>query len=142
MAEEPVMQSALFPFHKALVERCNSDEALMEVITGLHEEYVPEGTKLPYVIVGEPNADTVLLRNAKYQPITFTFHVWSQSPSKMETYDIQNKLTAALTRSPLKVEGRFLLRRFRILGETVVADADGNALMHGILRIRAQIFQY
>lgn len=132
-----MIKTALEPLQKALVERLETDPILMAMINGVYDE-VEDGTKLPYVQIGDDTANPYDTKTSYGEDATITLHCYAQGPGKTRAKQILNVVLQAITAKPLQIEGGFEVEG--IQREFVEVYQDGKAY-HGVCRFRVYIKQ-
>lgn len=129
--------SALWPLQKALSARWKADAALMARLPGgIHDGAAPEGTAVPYLVIGEPTETPVEAFGASGYSDTITAHVFSEYKGRKEALEIVELMNSALT-TPLALDGH-TSARLRQEFLTVLVEEDG--IRHAPVRYRASTF--
>ena len=133
-----LLKTALPELHKALYAGLTSYQPLMDVATDVLDD-VEEGQVFPYITVGDPVANPWDTKNTIGENLVFTLHIWSQTNSKGQTYQIMNLIHAALSR-PQTIGGGFVVVKFEREGQRVFTDID-QTTRHGVMEFRAYVNQ-
>jgi hypothetical protein len=99
---------------------------------------VPEGTPLPYVVIGEDIATDWSTKLQNGQEVTVTLHVWSDYDGMAEVKALASTVLETLTANPLSVTGfDMVLCRLDLL--QFLVDAEG--YRPGVLRLSFKILE-
>lgn len=99
---------------------------------------VPEGAKLPYVVIGEDIATDWGTKLKDGQNVSVTLHIWSDYNGMAEAKEMASTVLEALTSEPLEVQGfDFVLCRLELL--QFMVDPEG--YRHGVVRLSCKILE-
>lgn len=98
------MTTALWPLQRAVYAALTADTALMQLVTGVHDE-VPETAAYPYVSLGSITEQVDDAHNQRGLTTNLVMHVWSKYRGFREAAEILDALDAVLDRQPLTVTG-------------------------------------
>ena len=118
----------------AVVERLKSYEPLCEFVGEQVYDDVPQGTKFPYVVVGEGDSVSYDDDCNTGADSDVTIHVWSRYPGRKEAKQILQTIYDALNRYGLVIEGSNTILLEAEYQETFL-DPDG-LTRHGVIRFR------
>lgn len=99
-------------------------------------DHVPQGTAMPYVVVGEMSMIPFDTCSTTGDELMVTIHTWSSYRGRKETRDLQATIYGALHRSSL--DGLAGLIDCEIDMAQDFLDPDG-LTRHGVQRVRIQI---
>ena len=129
--------SALWPVQKALVGRLKATPALIARVSGVYDGQAPQGTSMPYVVVGEATERDASAMAERGFSDTITLHVWSAYPGRKEALEIVGMIDLAL-RDPLSLEGH-TEADLRLDFATTLVEEDG--VRHMPIRYRFSTFE-
>lgn len=118
---------------KAIDKALKADTALMAAVTGVFDE-VPQGTKYPYVVIGEDTALQWDTGSSVGSESTLTIHVWSRDAGRQECKEIMSLVYDVLHEAELSVDDAHAVFCYWEFGETLL-DVDGKT-RHGVMRFR------
>lgn len=72
----------LYDFQKKVYQNLNVTD-VKAVAKGIYD-YIPEGSKFPYIIIGEDRADSYNTKTEKGKEITTTIYVWAESRGMLD----------------------------------------------------------
>lgn len=115
------------------------DATLGALITGVYDS-VPEGTALPYVVIGDPSSADWDTKDTKGQRGLFYIHVWSEYAEWSEAYSIMDRIDTLLAGASISLSVLTALA-LRVTQVTCLRDVapHGRELRHGILSVEFTI---
>jgi len=132
----PSIKTSLDALQAALYDQLSEDTALTIKVKGIYD-YVPENTKYPYVVIGDPTVSPFATKTSHGEEILVNLHSYSDYKGKSETYGILNLMIQAITKTDLQLEG-FTFIRLELEGMNVITDIDGKT-KHGIARFKVWV---
>jgi len=124
------MKSPALTLQKAIYERLNGVVPVYDT--------VPEGTPLPYVVIGEDMATDWSTKLQNGQEVTVTLHAWSDYDGMAEVKALASTVLETLTATPLSVTGfDMVLCRLDLL--QFMVDPEG--YKHGVLRLSFKMLE-
>ena len=119
------------PIQAALYAALTADSSLMAVVSGVFD-WVPEGTAMPYVTIGETLATPRNAHDRFGRRHVTTVHVWSDQQGFKETNSIMTLIVQALDHQVLTVVGHDAVMVHYEFEQTL-NDPDPE-IRHGVLR--------
>lgn len=125
-----------WPLQQALFAALSADAALTALIgAGRVHDDVPQGTSLPYIILGPSTAQDWSTGGEDGTEHSFAVHVWTDARGKRQAYAILAAVRAALHEKPLALAGHALVN-LRHQRSEVGRSRAGEAI-HAIASFRA-----
>ncbi len=103
-------------------------------------DYVPEGSTLPYVTVGEATIIEDRSRPRTLVQVTHTIHIWSASEGFDEALRIEEEIERALRGSSLAIDGWDVLSGATFEFGQTLRDPDG-VTRHTVMRYRWHLLE-
>lgn len=122
---------------KGIFDALDGDASLSALIEGVYDD-VPEGSALPYVVIGEDTAVNIGTKGLDGLEHTVTIHCWSQYRGRKEVKEIMEAVYNVLHDEALSLTGSTLVNIKHEFAQTIVEN-DG-ITRHGIMRFRAVVF--
>ena len=94
----------LGPVQEAVYDVLTGDTTLMGLIVGVFDE-VPEGTRYPYVTIGEALEQPANSHDRFGRETVLTLHVWTDTRGFSKGTAITSRLVSLLDHQPLTVAG-------------------------------------
>lgn len=127
------MKLPQWPLQAALQTRLKAD-----LTTPVYDE-VPDGTALPYIVLGDDTGSPYGNKLSRGQEVTTTLHIWSKKPGMAEVKKLMDQVVRSVTRESLNLGENFRATRAAIdINETL---RDPNGWRHGVLRFRFKILE-
>jgi hypothetical protein len=101
--------SCMFELQKAMYRALTADEALMAMLHGGVFTYVPQGTKFPYVVLGEASAKDYSTSTSLAEEIIATLMVFSRERGNKEVLDCLSCIRDVLHGAHLPLQGCVLV---------------------------------
>lgn len=129
-------KTASLPLQKAVYKRLAEDVILNTMVSGVFDE-VPEGTRLPFVHLGDETITPYDTKLSYGEDNTVTLHIYAPGPGKVLTKQIADVVLQAMTATPLELEG-FTFDGLELDQLEVFPDEKA---YHGVCRFRIYIRQ-
>lgn len=96
--------------------------------------YTPSNAKFPFVALGEEYITGASTKSKQHFEIVHSIHAFSNSKSKAEINDLNNKIISVLSELPFPLGNGFYVSRVNLeLLETLI-DPEVDNVFHGITR--------
>jgi hypothetical protein len=129
---------ATIDLQRAVVARLRGNAPLMARVTGIWDGLAPQGTAMPYVVIGEPDEDEAMVMGRGYE-LTVSLHVWSGTTGSSREAQEVARLIALALREPVEVPGYTDAALRPDSPATVLVEEDG--LRHAWMRYGATIHE-
>ena len=128
-----IPESPMGAVQTAVYELLTADTALMGLVTGVFDE-VPEGTRYPYVVLGESMEQPDNTHDGFGRETVETLHTWWDRRGMAQGKAIMSRLVELLDHQPLTIVGQHHVVTRYEFAQTL---RDPNPkLRHGIQRFR------
>lgn len=125
---------SMLSLQKAVYEALSHDEQLAMLVTGVYD-YVPQGSSLPYVSIGQLTAEEFGSHTTEGMNVLIQIDTWYRGTGRKGLRTIMGNVYRVLHKSALAVEGQHLIDiRFEFADTDL--DPDG-VTFHGVQRFRA-----
>jgi len=124
-------ESAMGPIQTAIYTALTGDTTLMTLVNGVYD-WVPEGTLMPYVVIGEAMATPRNSHDRFGRRNVETLHVWSQQQGMKQINAIMSRITTILDHQTLTVTGHDAVMCHHEFEQTL-NDPDPE-IRHGVIR--------
>ena len=118
---------------KSIYQALKDDVDITAVVTGVYDE-VPQGTKYPYIVIGEDTALQWDTGSSVGAESTLTIHVWSRDYGRRECKEIMSLVYDVLHEAELSIDDAHAVFCYWEFAETFL-DTDGKT-RHGVMRFR------